>query len=146
MTSEIFVMTRQWREVHKFSHLSFLWRKTKWTTYLWASPSLPPLDWHFSQLLGKDKQVVTLSFFAQSFSATLIRSFSFSGGLWGATISQECVELRKVSGAIFTAASFKWSEDVHVKPAALKDTRCSDRTSDMHWNPVKVSCKVACFS
>ena len=34
------------------------WRKTKWTTYLWASPLT---IFGISQLLGKDKQVVTLS-------------------------------------------------------------------------------------
>ena len=116
-----FVMTRQWREVHKFPHLSFLTKDQLDDVFMsFPSQSLSLslallfllCDWHFSQLLGKDKQVVTLSLslrvlvqlsaLTHPIITEIFRRTLRSGGQSVKNVSNGEEE---VSGAIFTAAN-----------------------------------------
>ena len=149
------VMTRQWREVHKFPHLSFSWadwRKTNRTTYLWASLLL--LRWHFSASWERQASRNSLSL-SLSLSKVLVQvrslirsSQKFSGGLWGAAAHNQSRMCRtEKSRGQFSQLRLrvKWRRRWRTC-----ETRGVDRHPLLwpaHWNEIqlKFDCKVTCF-
>lgn len=114
-----FVMTRQWREVHKFPHLSSFLTKDQLDDVFMSFPSLtsppfPPLRLAFLSASWERQASRNSLSHSPSFSATPLSHSSDHHRNFPEdfeerrTISQECVERRRRRrslGAIFTAAN-----------------------------------------